>query len=479
VPVILVVKCGSPAEKDNPKPGNRGKRDSQIVLMGFFSRVLLNERMCPLDFDLFRKIHYLTGVTPDYFEGVLMVDADTKVLPDSLTLLTNAIINDTSIMGLCGETRIANKRTNWVTWIQVFEYFIAHHMGKSFEAIFGGVTCLPGCFCMYRLKTPGKNPGEWIPILTKPEIVEEYAQNTVHTLHQKNLLLLGEDRFLSTLMLRTFPHRKMMFVPQAMCKTTVPDEFKVLLSQRRRWINSTVHNLLELVLVRSLCGTFCFSMQFVVMMDIVGTVTLPIGIFLFYYLIFTMATTKFVRSTDYIPVVLLALILILPAILILLTTRKVVYCAWMLLYLAALPVWNFILPAYSYWHFDDFAWGDTRKVEGEKGGKGGHGSGEGTFNPNEIPMKRWEEYERAFRKSMHKKKQEKMAQQQRHHDGYGDDRGRYNEGRRNDYSPPDRRYNEHNDRRDDRRDDYRYHDQRGDPRGYDHYDSSSQYSGRY
>ena len=54
----------------------------------------------------------------------------------------------------------------------------------------------------------------------------------------KNLLLLGEDRYLTTLMLRTFPNRKMMFVPQAVCKTVVPDTFKVLLSQRRRWINS-------------------------------------------------------------------------------------------------------------------------------------------------------------------------------------------------------------------------------------------------
>lgn len=66
----------------------------------------------------------------------------------------------------------------------------------------------------------------------------------------------------------------MMFCPQARCRTVVPDSFKVLLSQRRRWINSTIHNLLELVRVQDLCGTFCFSMQFVVFMDLVGTVVL-------------------------------------------------------------------------------------------------------------------------------------------------------------------------------------------------------------
>ena len=55
------------------KPGNRGKRDSQLILMNFFSRVTYNDRMTPLDFDLFRKIHILMGVTPDFFEVCLMV----------------------------------------------------------------------------------------------------------------------------------------------------------------------------------------------------------------------------------------------------------------------------------------------------------------------------------------------------------------------------------------------------------------------
>ncbi|CAG8622187.1 14579_t:CDS:2, partial [Ambispora leptoticha] len=89
IPVVCVVKCGGPAEQGKPKPGNRGKRDSQLILMNFFSRVTYNDRMTALDYDLFRKIHHLMGVTPDFFEICLMVDADTKVYPDSLRLLIN------------------------------------------------------------------------------------------------------------------------------------------------------------------------------------------------------------------------------------------------------------------------------------------------------------------------------------------------------------------------------------------------------
>jgi chitin synthase len=283
VPMMVVVKCGTPDEAEKSKPGNRGKRDSQIILMSFLQKVMFDERMTELEFEMFNGLWKITGISPDFYEVVLMVDADTKVFPDSLTHMVSAMVKDPEIMGLCGETKIANKRRSWVSAIQVFEYFISHHLSKSFESVFGGVTCLPGCFCMYRIKAPKGGQNYWVPILANPDVVEHYSENVVDTLHKKNLLLLGEDRYLSTLMLRTFPKRKQVFVPQAVCKTTVPETFAVLLSQRRRWINSTVHNLMELVLVRDLCGTFCFSMQFVVFIELIGTLVLPAAIAFTFY----------------------------------------------------------------------------------------------------------------------------------------------------------------------------------------------------
>ncbi|CAO1614825.1 unnamed protein product [Sympodiomycopsis kandeliae] len=391
-PMVVVVKCGTPEESTQGKPGNRGKRDSQMILMNFLQRVTYNDRMTPLDFDLFRKVHALMGVTPDFFELLLMVDADTKVFPAGLRKLSNAMMRDHIIMGACGETRIANKMSSWVTAIQVYEYFISHHMVKSFESVFGGVTCLPGCFSMYRIKARKPSDDDWVPIIVKPEVTREYSQSIVRTLHQKNLLLLGEDRFLTTTLLRTFPNRKMVFVPQARCRTEVPHTFKMLLSQRRRWINSTIHNLMELVLVKDLCGTFCFSMQFVVFMDLIGTAVLPIAISLTYVLIVSYCLSPPTNFSQAIPLMLLIAVIGLPAVLILLATRKVVYVMWMMIYLIFLPVWNFILPVYAFWHFDDFSWGETRKVEGEAKGEG-HGDGEGVFAAASVPLRRWEDWE--------------------------------------------------------------------------------------
>lgn len=258
--------------------------------------------------------------------------------------------------------------------------------------MFGGVTCLPGCFSMYRIKAPKGREGFWVPILANPDIVEHYSENIVDTLHKKNLLLLGEDRYLTTLMLKTFPKRKMIFCPQAVCKTIVPDTFSVLLSQRRRWINSTVHNLAELLLVRDLCGTFCFSMQFVVFMELAGTLVLPAAIsFTLYLVIYSILPST--KDKPVIPLILLAIILGLPGLLIVVTSRKIEYVGWMFVYLLSLPIWNAVLPAYAFWHFDDFSWGQTRMVAGEKAGDN-HGDKEGEFDSSHIVMKRWAEFER-------------------------------------------------------------------------------------
>ena len=79
-PTVILVKCGTEKEAaTDKKPGNRGKRDSQLILMNFFSRVTYNDRMSPLDFDLFRKIHILMGITPDFFEVCLMVSLKSRL----------------------------------------------------------------------------------------------------------------------------------------------------------------------------------------------------------------------------------------------------------------------------------------------------------------------------------------------------------------------------------------------------------------
>lgn len=64
----------------------------------------------------------------------------------------------------------------------------------------------------------------------------------------------------------------------------------------------------------------------------------------------------------------------------------------MIVYILAIPIFSFALPLYSFWHMDDFSWGNTRVVTGDHG-KQVVISDEGKFDPAMIPRKRWDEYQ--------------------------------------------------------------------------------------
>ena len=144
VPYIVVVKVGKESEQNKSKPGNRGKRDSQLMLLNFLNRVHHRSPMSPLELEMFHQINNIIGVDPELYEYLFMVDADTSVKEDSLNRLVASCANDAKIAGICGETSLENEERSWWTMIQVYEYYISHHLAKAFESLFGSVTCLPG-----------------------------------------------------------------------------------------------------------------------------------------------------------------------------------------------------------------------------------------------------------------------------------------------------------------------------------------------
>ncbi|ORX43542.1 hypothetical protein DM01DRAFT_240945, partial [Hesseltinella vesiculosa] len=353
VPYLVVVKVGTSDERQ--KSGNRGKRDSQMILMQFFNKVHYNSPMTPLELEMHHQLKNVIGVMPAYYEFVLMVDADTEVAPDSLNQMVSSFSRDNKLVGLCGETLLSNEKDSWVTMIQVYEYYISHHLSKAFESLFGCVTCLPGCFCMYRIWAPKTH----LALLVSDEVIFDYAENKVDTLHKKNLLHLGEDRYLTTLILKHFPSYRTKFNPDASCRTNGPDQWNVLLSQRRRWINSTVHNLGELLFLPQLCGLCCFSMRFIVMLDLLSTLVMPAVVCYLGYLVYQLCTSS--SQVPLMSILTLGGVYGLQAILFI-ARRKWEHIGWMVVYILAIPVFSFLIPIYAFWHFDDFSWGNTRQI---------------------------------------------------------------------------------------------------------------------
>lgn len=383
VPFLVVVKVGKPSEVS--KPGNRGKRDSQMVIMRFLNRVHYNAPMSPLELEMHHQIRNIIGVNPTFYEFMLQIDADTVVAQDAATRMVASFLRDTRIIAVCGETSISNAKQSIITMIQVYEYYISHNLTKAFESLFGSVTCLPGCFTMYRIRAAETGK----PLFVSREIIEDYSEIRVDTLHMKNLLHLGEDRYLTTLLLKHHSKYKTKYIFHAHAWTVAPDSWTVFMSQRRRWINSTVHNLMELIPLQQLCGFCCFSMRFVVFIDLLSTIVAPVTVaYIAYLIVLISMRTSVIPLTAFI---LLGAIYGLQAI-IFIIRRKWEMIGWMIIYILAMPVFSMALPLYAFWHMDDFSWGNTRLVTGESGNQVLI-SDEGKFDPDSIPKKRWEDYQ--------------------------------------------------------------------------------------
>jgi chitin synthase len=238
---------------------------------------------------------------------------------------------------------------------------------------------------MYRLRTADKGR----PLIISDKVIHDYADNDIDTLHKKNLLSLGEDRYLTTIMTKHFPAMSYKFIPDAYASTAAPEAWSVLLSQRRRWINSTIHNLVELAALEDLCGFCCFSMRFVVLVDLLGTIILPATCVYLTYLIYRVASHT--GPFPMISIIMLAGVYGLQAI-IFIVKRQWQHIGWMIIYLIAYPIYNFILPLYAFWKQDDFTWGTTRVVIGEKGDKRVIAVEDEPFDPRSIPLQRWDDY---------------------------------------------------------------------------------------
>lgn len=201
-------------------------------------------------------------------------------------------------------------------------------------------------------------------LISADPIFQNYARNDVNSLHEKNLFHLGEDRMLTTLLLKLFPDMSLSFVPIASCWTIVPDQFKVLLSQRRRWINSTFHNMWELMKVNTMCGFCCISMNTIIIVDTICTLILPASII--YGAAYTYTAIVDDAGMSMITIVLYG-VLFGAQMLIFLARSRFDYLLWFFIYLIlGVPVFYFILPVYSFWHMDDFSWGTTRQVAAGK-----------------------------------------------------------------------------------------------------------------
>ncbi|KAI8149581.1 chitin synthase-domain-containing protein [Fennellomyces sp. T-0311] len=157
VPYLVVVKTGATREASLAQcaPGNRGKRDSMVLVLGFLERCmnLASNRMTPLEYELFNQCYSVLGINPRNFKYMLVTDADTQVQGDVVQKMVSRLEKDRKMLAISGHVRPANPEQNITTMLQIFPLYLTFYSGLAYEAFLGTVISVNGGFVMYKLWT--------------------------------------------------------------------------------------------------------------------------------------------------------------------------------------------------------------------------------------------------------------------------------------------------------------------------------------
>ncbi|KAK9762881.1 hypothetical protein K7432_010931 [Basidiobolus ranarum] len=347
---VVVVKYGNPMETRNS--GNRGKRDSVLVMWNFLEGLLdADNKLTPLEYELYHHINNVIGMDPRSFQYALVLDADTYVAGDALPRLVTRMENDEKLMAISGHAKPSNPTDSFITMLQVYPFLMSHYFKPGFESMIGGVTFLHGPCTMYRIKYPDNRP-----CVVDTTTIIGFSTPRPNTMHMQNTLLLGEDSFFSIILLKTFPHLRFGFESSAICYTKLSSKFSVFLGQQGRITSAAFHSYFELARVygKTFLGVFY---RILTGMKLLSCMLMPIFLFYLYYAVIRSVATD---ETAYL-IVSTTLICMLGFNVMILAARGLFASIFWLIFslIFSLPFYCFIIPLYSLWYSDNCTWVDT------------------------------------------------------------------------------------------------------------------------
>ncbi|OAD77128.1 glycosyltransferase family 2 protein, partial [Phycomyces blakesleeanus NRRL 1555(-)] len=243
VPYMVVVKHGHPREHSSGGrvPGNRGKRDSMIIVFGFLERCMniTNNRMTPLEYELFNQCYNVLGIDPRLFKYLLVTDADTQVHADVVQRLVLRLERDPKMIAISGHIRPANPEQNLTTMLQIFPLYLTLFSGLAYETFLKRVMTISSGLVMYKVWSDS-------PLLLcciHPTVLRGFALQQASTMHTMNALLQGEDRCLAAVLLQSHPGCHLGFESEAIGYVTLPTDFLALQGSQTRSIRAIFYNL--------------------------------------------------------------------------------------------------------------------------------------------------------------------------------------------------------------------------------------------
>ncbi|VDL76918.1 unnamed protein product [Nippostrongylus brasiliensis] len=162
---------------------------------------------------------------------ILTLDGDVDFTPHCVNLLVDLMKKNKRLGAACG--RIHPRGSGLMVWYQKFEYAVGHWLQKATEHMIGCVMCSPGCFSLFRSYA-----------LMDDNVTRKYASKSEEPLDYIQYDQ-GEDRWLCTLLLQRGYRVEYCAASDAL--TFAPEGFNEFFNQRRRWIPSTIANIVDLL----------------------------------------------------------------------------------------------------------------------------------------------------------------------------------------------------------------------------------------
>nr|CAD7200070.1 unnamed protein product [Timema douglasi] len=163
---------------------------------------------------------------------LLTLDGDIDFQPHAVHLLIDLMKKNQNLGAACG--RIHPIGSGPMVWYQMFEYAIGHWLQKATEHMIGCVLCSPGCFSLFRGKA-----------LMDDSVMRKYTTTSQEARHYVQYDQ-GEDRWLCTLLLQR--GYRVEYSAASDAYTHCPEGFNEFYNQRRRWVPSTVANIMDLLM---------------------------------------------------------------------------------------------------------------------------------------------------------------------------------------------------------------------------------------
>ncbi|RCH89433.1 hypothetical protein CU098_004372, partial [Rhizopus stolonifer] len=180
-----------------------------------------------------------------------------------------------------------------------------------------------------------------------PTVIRGICTPQPNTMHMQNVLLLGEEKYLSIVLLTSHPGHQLGFEPDAEGYATLPSSFCSLQGLQTRNLRATFHTLLEMNRVSWRLGFRYWLVSTFALIDMIFST--PVTVYL--YVIFVRSVQGFGMSYTLIACAFSGLMVI--HMLVFLVRRQVKYILWFALYcILSIPIFVVWFPILALWQSD-------------------------------------------------------------------------------------------------------------------------------